>query len=273
MKSYLELLRHIKKEGNYRPDRTGTGTVSVFGYQWRHDMTQGFPLLTTKKSFTKAVIVELIWFLSGNTNIKFLKDNGVTIWDEWANKEGDLGPVYGKQWRNWAAPHVDLSRGTLEIVPIDQIRDMIDGIRHNPAGRRHIVSAWNPGDVPYMKLPPCHTLFQCYADGNYLSLHLYARSIDSFLGLPFNIASYALLLSMLAQVTERIPRDLIISFGDLHIYSNHLDQVNTQLEREPGPLPRLIMNPERKEIDQFTIEDFRFEGYNPQPAIKAPVAI
>jgi thymidylate synthase len=258
MKQYLELLKHILAKGVEKSDRTGTGTIAVFGYQMRMDLRDGFPLLTTKKVFTKAVIHELLWFLRGDTNVKYLQDHGVTIWDEWADSDGNLGPVYGKQWRDFGG--------------MDQIQVLVNTIKVSPYSRRMIVSAWNPPDVPKMKLPPCHTLWQCQVCNGVLNLHLYARSIDSFLGLPFNIASYALLLEMLAQVTNLIAGELIISFGDLHIYKNHLHQVAEQLSREPRPLPRLVLAA-RSDIFSFQYEDVLIDGYNPHPPIKAPVAV
>lgn len=259
MQSYLDLLKHVMTHGRDREDRTGTGTRAVFGYQLRHNIQDGFPLLTTKKVHVKSVIYELLWFLGGSTNIGYLKQHGVTIWDEWADERGELGPVYGKQWRGFGG--------------IDQISQLVRDLRVNPFSRRHIVSAWNPPDVSKVKLPPCHTLWQCQVSEGALNLHLYARSIDSFLGLPFNIASYAFLLSMLAQVSELVPGELIISFGDLHIYRNHFDQVNEQLAREPRPLPRLELNPDVKDINSFTFSDFEILAYDPQPAIKAPIAV
>ncbi len=263
MKSYLALLDHVMTNGSDRTDRTGTGTRSVFGYQWRHNLNDGFPLLTTKKVHWKSVLVELIWFLRGDTNVQYLHDHGVTIWDEWADANGNLGPVYGKQWRDFNG--------------VDQIKALLLDLRLKPDSRRHIVSAWNPVDVPAMKLPPCHTLWQCYVDigKGRLSLHLYARSIDSFLGLPFNIASYALLLTILAELSCLTPWDLIISFGDLHIYSNHFDQVKTQLARTPKPLPRVdIVGWIRgTDVECLTPENFNLMGYNPEPSIKAPIAV
>jgi len=261
MKSYLELLSHVMANGIDRTDRTGVGTRSVFGYQLRHNMNDGFPLLTTKKVFFKAIIVELLWFLRGETNIKFLHDHGITIWDEWADKDGNLGPVYGKQWRDFGG--------------IDQIMNLMNDLINKPDSRRHIVSAWNPVDVPRMKLPPCHTLWQCYVSGNGLSLHLYARSIDAFLGLPFNIASYALLLTILAHKCGLNPYELIISYGDLHIYKNHFEQVNTQLMRQPKQLPKLRTNKYLSvtKIEELKLEDFTIVDYDPYPAIKAPIAI
>lgn len=264
MKSYQNLLQHILDHGEIRTDRTGTGTVSVFGYQWRHNLADGFPLLTTKKVHLRSIIHELLWFLRGGTNVKDLQEVGVTIWDEWADADGNLGPIYGKQWRSWEGRHAN----------VDQIANLVRDLREKPDSRRHIVSAWNPIDVPSMKLPPCHTLWQCQVgSGGKLNLHLYARSIDSFLGLPFNIASYALLNMILAQVSGLIPGDLIISFGDLHIYSNHMLQVETQLLREPRPLPRMILNPSVRAVDEFTFKDFELEGYDPHPLIKAPIAV
>ena len=263
MKSYLQLLDHVMTTGRDRTDRTGTGTRSVFGYQWRHNLNDGFPLLTTKKVFWKAVVVELLWFLRGDTNVKYLHDYGVTIWDEWADADGNLGPVYGKQWRDFAG--------------VDQIKLLLRELREKPDSRRHIVSAWNPVDVPSMKLPPCHTLWQCYVDSDrkHLSLHLYARSIDSFLGLPFNIASYALLLTILAEVSGLTPWDLVISFGDLHIYKNHFEQVKMQLARTPKPLPRVdIVGWIRgAAFDSMDPVNFALVGYNPEASIKAPIAV
>lgn len=267
MKQYLELLDTLLTKGTDRPDRTGVGTRGIFGYQMRFDLREGFPLLTTKKIHTKSVIHELLWFLSGSGNIAYLKQHGVTIWDEWADKDGNLGPVYGVQWRHWP--------GNPEV---DQIANLIRDLKQNKFSRRHIVSAWNPPLIPQMKLPPCHTLWQCYVQPNVafateeLSLHLYARSIDSFLGLPFNIASYAFLLTMLAHVTDMEPAELIISFGDLHLYKNHFDQAKEQLGREPRALPRLEL-PRKKSIDEFTFEDFQITGYYPHPPIKAPIAV
>jgi len=268
MKVYLDLLRHVMEHGRDRTDRTGVGTRAVFGYQLRHDMAEGFPLLTTKKVHFKSVIVELLWFLRGDTNVKFLRERGVTIWDEWAQPDGSLGPVYGKQWRDFGG--------------VDQIAGLLDGIRKSPDSRRLIVSAWNPPDVPKMALPPCHTLWQCRVDEGRLDLHLYARSIDSFLGLPFNIASYGLLLTILSHICGLEPGELIISFGDLHIYKNHFEQVATQLQREPRPLPKLsILKPVTVDggmvWTDFAMDmewtDFALEGYEPAPAIKAPIAV
>lgn len=260
MKSYQQLLQHILDNGEYSDDRTGTGTQRVFGYQWRHDLSTGFPLLTTKKIFFKAVVIELCWFLKGLTNVRYLQDRGVTIWDEWALPNGDLGPVYGKQWRDFNG--------------VDQLKNLIQDINKSPSSRRLIVSAWNPVDVPNMKLPPCHTLWQCrVSTKKKLDLHLYARSIDSFLGLPFNIASYALLVHMIAQVTGLQVGELIISFGDLHIYNNHREQVYEQLSRTPGELPQVFLNESITELDKFEPENVTLIGYEPQAAIKAPVAI
>jgi len=274
MKAYLDLLNHVMTFGKDREDRTGTGTRAVFGYQFRHDLRAGFPLLTTKKVHIKSVIYELLWFLRGDTNVKYLQDHGITIWNEWADKDGELGPVYGKQWRNW---EFYTKAGGVQFI--DQIRNLLHDLEHNPYSRRHIVSAWNPSDVPSMKLPPCHTLWQCQvepapADGKQtLNLHLYARSIDSFLGLPFNIASYAFLLSMIAHVKGMTAGELIISFGDLHIYRNHFDQVKEQLSRDPRPLPRLEIHNDCGSMAHFEYSDFEILAYDPYPAIKAPIAV
>ena len=281
MRQYLDLLEHILNHGAVKTDRTGTGTRSIFGYQMRFDLGLGFPLLTTKKIFLKGVIHELLWFLKGDTNIKYLQDNGVTIWDEWADENGDLGPVYGYQWRHW--PKFELipahNEGP-EWVPeqwqkgeIDQIAEVIDRINRIPDDRRLIVSAWNPADVPKMKLPPCHALFQFYVANGRLSCQLYQRSCDVFLGVPFNIASYALLTMMVAQVTGYEPGEFIWTGGDTHIYLNHLEQVSLQLLREPRILPQMRLNPEVKNIFDFKYEDFSLEGYDPHPPIKAPVAV
>lgn len=264
MKQYQDLLRHILKHGSEKKDRTGTGTISTFGYQTRYDLTQGFPLVTTKKVHTKSVIHELLWFLTGDTNIRYLKENGVSIWDEWADAEGNLGPVYGKQWRSWE---------TADGRVVDQIAQVVETLRKNPDSRRLIVSAWNPGDVDKMALPPCHCLFQFYVLDGKLSCQLYQRSADAFLGVPFNIASYALLVLMLAQVTGLKPGEFVHTFGDLHIYLNHLEQVNLQLSREPKPLPLMRLNPAVKNLFDFKYEDFTLEGYDPHPAIKAQVAV
>lgn len=277
MQSYKDLLWHILNKGHDRTDRTGVGTRSVFGYQWRHDLQKGFPLLTTKKIHTRSVIHELIWFLRGETNIRYLKENGVTIWDEWADEKGDLGPVYGHQWRKWG-----YDRALHECFGVDNGRDQVDqlinDIRHTPDSRRLIVTAWNPDDVPRQKLPPCHCLWQCYVGqaDNSLSLHLYQRSCDAFLGLPFNIASYGILLTLLARVTGLMPKELIVSFGDLHIYKNHFKQVATQLDRAPRPLPDLFVNVDVDhsfDLAHLRYEDLWFSNYDPHPAIHAPVAV
>lgn len=253
------------ENGSERSDRTGVGTIGVFGAQARFDLRESFPLLTTKKLHTRSIIYELLWFLRGDTNIKYLNENRVSIWDEWADKDGNLGRVYGAQWRDWRAP---------DGRHIDQIKNLVDGIRKDPFGRRHIVSAWNPGEIDKMALPPCHALFQFYVspDGG-LSCQLYQRSADLFLGVPFNIASYALLTMMVAQVCGLKPREFVHTFGDLHIYKNHLDQVREQLSREPRALPKMKLNPNRRELDEFVYEDFTLEGYDPHPTIKAPIAV
>ena len=264
MQQYLDLLRHIRANGVLKQDRTGTGAQSVCGYQMRFNLQEGFPLLTTKKVHLKSIIYELLWFLAGDTNIKYLKDHGVSIWDEWANENGDLGPVYGHQWRSWPTP---------EGGTIDQISMVIDTIKRNPDSRRLLVTAWNPADVEKMALPPCHCLFQFYVAGGKLSCQLYQRSADVFLGVPFNIASYALLTMMIAQVTGLEPGEFVHTLGDAHIYKNHFDQVALQLTREPRPLPTMRLNPDVKSIFDFRYEDFTLEGYDPWPAIKAPVAV
>lgn len=265
MQQYLDLLRHVRDHGTRKSDRTGTGTVSVFGYQMRFDLSQGFPCLTTKKLHLRSIIHELLWFLRGDTNIKYLNDNGVTIWDEWADPAtGDLGHVYGYQWRSWP---------TLSGEHIDQIAQVVDSLRHNPDSRRHIVSAWNVADIPTMALPPCHALFQFYVADGRLSCQLYQRSADLFLGVPFNIASYALLTLMMAQVTGLEPGEFIHTLGDAHIYLNHLEQVETQLSRTPRPLPTMRINPDVRDIFGFSYEDFSLEGYDPWPSIKAPIAV
>jgi thymidylate synthase len=264
MKQYHDLLRHVLQNGVKKEDRTGTGTISVFGYQLRCNLSEGFPLLTTKKLHTRSIIHELLWFLKGDTNIAYLRENGVTIWDEWADANGNLGPVYGKQWRSWPTP----DGGT-----IDQISQLIHQIKTNPDSRRLIVSAWNVGEIPSMALPPCHLLFQFYVANGYLSCQLYQRSADLFLGVPFNIASYALLTEMVAQVCGLKAGDFVHTFGDVHIYSNHMEQVELQLSRTPRPLPRLHINPDVKDIFSFNYDDFRIENYDPWPAIKAPVAV
>jgi thymidylate synthase len=264
MQQYLDLMRHILARGVRKEDRTGTGTLSVFGYQMRFDLSEGFPLVTTKKVHLRSVIHELLWFLKGETNIQYLKDNGVSIWDEWADANGELGPVYGKQWRSWATPSGET---------IDQISQVIRQIKNNPDSRRLIVSAWNVADVDKMNLPPCHAFFQFYVADGRLSCQLYQRSADVFLGVPFNIASYALLTMMIAQVCNLKPGEFIWTGGDTHLYSNHLEQVQLQLSREPRPLPQMKLNPEVKDIFAFRYEDFTLENYHPHPAIKAPVAV
>ena len=264
MRQYLELMRHVAEHGHRKDDRIGTGTLSVFGWQMRFDLAEGFPLLTTKKLHTRSIIHELLWFLRGDTNIKYLKDNGVSIWNEWADENGELGPVYGKQWRNWEAPN---GRS------IDQISQLIEALKKNPDSRRHIVSAWNPSEVDRMALPPCHALFQFYVAGGKLSCQLYQRSADIFLGVPFNIASYALFTMMVAQVCGYELGDFVWTGGDCHLYTNHLEQTQLQLSRELRPLPRMRINPEVKDIFSFTIDDFTLEGYDPHPHISAPVAV
>jgi thymidylate synthase len=264
MEQFLDLLRHIKANGKKKGDRTGTGTIDTFGYQMRFDLSKGFPLLTTKKIHTKSIIHELIWFLRGESNIKYLKDNGVSIWDEWADEKGDLGPVYGYQWRSWPTP---------DGGHIDQISQIIDQIIRNPDSRRIIVSAWNVADINKMKLPPCHCLFQFDVTDGKLSCQLYQRSCDTFLGVPFNIASYALLTMMIAHVTGLEPGEFIWTGGSVHIYSNHLEQVDLQLSREPRALPKMVLNPEVKSIFDFKYEDFTLVGYDPHPGIKAPIAV
>ncbi len=264
MKQYLDLLRDIMDNGTVKHDRTGVGTRSVFGRQMRFDLEEGFPLLTTKKVHLKSIIYELLWFISGDTNIKYLRDHGVTIWDEWADADGNLGPVYGHQWRSWPAP---------DGRSIDQLSQVIDTIKNNPDSRRMMVTAWNPGEVDRMALPPCHCLFQFYVADGRLSCQLYQRSADTFLGVPFNIASYALLTMMIAQVCGLRPGEFVHTTGDTHLYLNHMDQVRLQLQREPRPLPVMKLNPERKSIFDFVYEDFTLEGYDPWPAIKAPVAV
>ncbi|MCB1471317.1 MAG: thymidylate synthase [Rhodobiaceae bacterium] len=264
MKTYLDLLQRILNEGVDRDDRTGTGTRSVFGHQMRFDLAEGFPVLTTKKLHLKSIIHELLWFLAGDTNTAYLKDHGVRIWDEWADAKGDLGPVYGKQWRSWAAP---------DGRTIDQISDVVSEIRTNPNSRRLIVTAWNPADLPAMALSPCHCLFQFYVAQGRLSCQLYQRSADVFLGVPFNIASYALLTMMMAQVTGLKPGDFVHTFGDVHLYKNHFDQAREQLSREPRALPRMEINPAVKDIFSFAFEDFTLTGYSPHPHISAEVAV
>ncbi len=264
MKQYLDLLTRIMTEGTQKGDRTGTGTVSVFGHQARYNLEDGFPLLTTKKLHLKSIIHELLWFLSGDTNVKYLQDNGVRIWNEWADENGELGPVYGHQWRSWP----DYKGGT-----IDQIAAVVDQLKTNPNSRRMIVSAWNVAEVDSMALPPCHTMFQFYVADGRLSLQLYQRSADTFLGVPFNIASYALLLQMIAQVTGLRAGDFIHTTGDTHLYLNHLDQARLQLTRTPRPLPRMVINPDVRDIFSFRYEDFQLEGYDPWPHIKAEVSV
>lgn len=264
MQQYLDLLRHIRQHGTLKGDRTGTGTISTFGYQMRFDMADGFPLLTTKKLHLRSIIYELLWFLRGDTNVRYLQDNGVRIWNEWADADGDLGHIYGYQWRSWP----DYNGGT-----IDQISQAIDEIRHNPGSRRIIVSAWNVADLPNMNLPPCHAFFQFYVADGKLSLQLYQRSADSFLGVPFNIASYALLLMMVAQVTGLKPGEFIHTLGDAHIYTNHLEQVDLQLSRTPRPLPKMTLNPAITDIFDFTYDDFTLTDYNPHPHIAGKVSV
>lgn len=264
MQAYLDLLRHIKTHGTIKGDRTGTGTISTFGYQMRFDLSQGFPLLTTKKLHLRSIIYELLWFLRGETNIQYLHDHKVTIWDEWADANGELGPIYGYQWRSWPTP---------DGGHIDQITQLIDQIRNNPNSRRLIVSAWNVAEIDKMALPPCHSLFQFYVADGKLSCQLYQRSADVFLGVPFNIASYALLTMMIAQVTGLTPGDFVHTLGDAHIYLNHQEQVEEQLSRTPRSLPTMKLNPEVKSIFDFQYEDFTLEGYDPYPTIKAPIAV
>ncbi len=264
MQQYLDLLRHVRDNGADKGDRTGTGTRSVFGYQMRFDLSEGFPVLTTKKLHLRSIIHELLWFLKGDTNIKYLKDNGVSIWDEWADENGDLGHVYGYQWRSWPMPNGE---------SIDQIEALVNSLKNNPNSRRHIVSAWNVADVDNMALPPCHTMFQFYVANGKLSCQLYQRSADLFLGVPFNIASYALLTQMMAQVCGYEVGEFIHTLGDVHIYSNHFNQVEEQLSRTPKALPRMQINPEVTSIFDFKYEDFKLEGYEADPSIKAPIAI
>ena len=264
MKSYLGLMRHVLEHGTQKSDRTGTGTLSVFGAQLRFDLSEGFPLLTTKKLHLKSIVHELLWFLKGDTNIRYLSDNGVTIWDEWADASGDLGPVYGYQWRSWPAP---------DGRHIDQVTNVLAQLRTNPDSRRLIVSAWNVADLDRMALMPCHAFFQFYVAQGRLSCQMYQRSADVFLGVPFNIASYALLTMMVAQVCDLQPGEFVHTFGDAHLYSNHLDQAREQLTRTPRPLPRLHLNPGVRDLFAFTFGDFTLEGYDPHPAIKAPIAV
>ncbi len=264
MRQYLDLLSKVRCEGLRKEDRTGTGTLSLFGAQMRFDLSEGFPLMTTKKLHVKSIVHELLWFLQGSTNTRYLKEHGVTIWDEWADENGDLGPVYGKQWRSWP---------TRSGSEVDQIVALVEGIKQNPDSRRHIVSAWNVGEIPNMALPPCHCLFQFYVGDGRLSCQLYQRSADIFLGVPFNIASYALLTHMVAQVTGLEPGDFVHTFGDVHLYLNHLDQADEQLSRAPRPRPRLEINPEVTSLFDFVYDDFKIVGYDPHPAIRAEVAV
>ncbi|MDQ5880536.1 MAG: thymidylate synthase [Pseudomonadota bacterium] len=264
MQQYLDLMQHVLTHGNEKSDRTGTGTRSVFGWQMRFNLADGFPVLTTKKLHLRSIIHELLWFLQGDTNIKYLQDNGVRIWDEWADENGNLGPVYGHQWRHWT---------TADGREVDQIAQLVEGLKKNPDSRRHLVSAWNPGDVDRMALPPCHALFQFYVADGRLSCQLYQRSADIFLGVPFNIASYALLTLMLAQVCNLKPGDFVHTLGDAHLYSNHLEQTKLQLSRETRALPTMRLNPEVKDLFAFRFEDFTLEGYDPHPHIPAPVAV
>lgn len=264
MQQYHDLLQRILKEGTKKEDRTGTGTISVFGHQMRFDLSEGFPLVTTKKVHLRSIIHELLWFLSGDTNIRYLKENGVSIWDEWADEDGNLGPVYGSQWRSWP---------TADGKHIDQIKKVVDQLKNNPDSRRIIVSAWNVAEIENMALPPCHTFFQFYVADGKLSCQLYQRSADTFLGVPFNIASYALLTMMMAQVCGLKAGDFVHTFGDAHLYSNHLAQAQLQLSREIRPLPKMKINPEVKSIFDFKYEDFKLEGYDPHPHIKAAVAV
>ena len=264
MQQYLELLRHVREHGVEKTDRTGTGTLSTFGWQMRFYLAKGFPVVTTKKLHLRSIIHELLWFLAGDSNIGYLKENGVRIWDEWADENGELGPIYGVQWRSWPAPNGE---------PIDQIRAVVEQIRQTPDSRRHIVTAWNPADIKHMGLPPCHVLFQFYVANGRLSCQLYQRSADIFLGVPFNIASYALLTHMVAQVTGLEPGEFIHTLGDAHLYSNHLEQADTQLTREPLPLPTLRLNPAVNDLFAFNFDDITLEGYQAHPHIAAPVAV
>ena len=264
MRQYLDLVKHVLDHGETKEDRTGTGTISVFGYQARYNLAEGFPLVTTKKCHLKSIIHELLWFISGDTNIKYLKENGVRIWDEWADDKGELGPVYGAQWRNWK---------NAKGETVDQLKNLVDGLKNNPDSRRHILSAWNVGEINEMALPPCHAFVQFYVSKGKLSCQLYQRSADIFLGVPFNIASYALFTMMLAQVCDLELGDFVHTLGDAHIYSNHLDQVNLQLTRDPFPLPKMNINPEVKDIFNFKFDDFELAGYEAHPHIKGTVAV
>jgi thymidylate synthase len=264
MRQYLDLMRHVLENGVEKSDRTGTGTLSVFGHQSRYDLSDGFPLVTTKKCHLRSIIHELLWFLKGDTNIHYLKENKVTIWDEWADEQGNLGRVYGAQWRDWQRP---------DGSHVDQIKNLVEGLRTNPDSRRHIVSAWNPGEIEQMALPPCHAFFQFYVAKGKLSCQLYQRSADIFLGVPFNIASYALLTMMLGQILDLRPGEFIHTLGDAHLYTNHLEQARLQLSREPHPLPQMKINPEIKDLFSFKFEDFELVNYTSHAAIKAPVAI
>ncbi len=264
MRTYLDLMEHVLENGTDRGDRTGTGTRSVFGHQMRFDLSKGFPLVTTKKLHLRSIIIELLWFLKGETNIRWLKDNGVSIWDEWADEEGELGPVYGYQWRSWPDP---------KGGSVDQIANLVDSLKTSPNSRRHIVSAWNPALVDEMALPPCHCLFQFYVADGKLSCQLYQRSADIFLGVPFNISSYALLTMMLAQVCDLEPGDFVHTFGDAHLYHNHFEQARLQLARAPLALPRMNLNTDIKDLFEFTFDDFQLDGYEPHPHISAPVAV
>jgi thymidylate synthase len=271
MRQYLDLLSHVLEHGDAKDDRTGTGTLSVFGHQMRFDLAAGFPALTTKKLHLRSILHELLWFVAGGTNVRDLQRHGVTIWDEWADEDGELGPIYGHQWRSWPRP---------EGGTVDQIAQVVEAIRATPDSRRLVVSAWNPADIERMRLPPCHVLFQFYVaplaageSRRRLSCQLYQRSADIFLGVPFNIASYALLTLMVAQVTDLLPGDFVHTLGDAHLYSNHLEQARVQLSREPRPLPRMVLDPDVRHLDDFRYESFRLEGYDPHPHIKAPVAV